>query len=37
MFVCFALVLQDLKDSVTKIAEFLDKSLDSEEVEKIAE
>lgn len=31
------LVLQDLKDSVTKIAQFLNKSLDSEVVEKIAE
>lgn len=31
------LVLQDLKDSVSKIAQFLNKSLDSEAVEKIAE
>lgn len=30
-------VLQDLKDSVTKIGHFLNKSLDSEVVEKIAE
>lgn len=37
MFVWFSLVLQDLKDSVTKIAEFLNKSLNSEEVENIAE
>lgn len=37
MFVCFFLVFKDLKDSVTKIAQFLNKSLDSEVVEKIAE
>lgn len=37
MFVWFSLVLQDLKNSVTKIAEFLNKSLNSEEVENIAE
>lgn len=37
MFVWFSLVLQDLKASVTKIAEFLNKSLNSDVVENIAE
>lgn len=37
MYLFVVLVLQDLKDSVSKIAQFLNKPLDSEVVEGIAE
>ncbi|XP_034049767.1 sulfotransferase 2B1-like [Thalassophryne amazonica] len=36
MYICYEEMIMDLKDSVSRIAQFVDKSLDAETIEKIA-